>query len=91
VPDRSRKTAPGTVGASFGETPIYPPSYELGSRRVQCFMPQLFRGLWEQRLDREADYDLPVGAGDVLHVQVAELEEFEQLSGLPAMARSTCR
>jgi protein involved in polysaccharide export with SLBB domain len=80
VSDRSRETAPGTVGASSSETPIYPPSHELAGSRVHCLMPQLFRGLWEQRREPETDYDLPVGPGDVLHVQVAELEEFEQLS-----------
>jgi protein involved in polysaccharide export with SLBB domain len=45
-----------------------------------CSAPGPIRTLWEHRTNQGDSYDFPVGPGDVLHIQVADLKEFEQLT-----------
>jgi protein involved in polysaccharide export with SLBB domain len=45
-----------------------------------CSAPSPIRTLWEHRTKQGDSYDFPVGPGDVLHIQVADLKEFERLT-----------
>ena len=50
------------------------------SNHSDCSAPGPIRTLWERRTKQGDSYDFPVGPGDVLHIQVADLKEFEQLT-----------
>jgi protein involved in polysaccharide export with SLBB domain len=64
------------------------PAYRLTATSLEpivnshfdCSAPSPIRTLWEHRTKQGDSYDFPVGPGDVLHIQVADLKEFEQLT-----------
>lgn len=56
------------------------PRTELGDNHSGCSSPGPLRALWEQRTEVGGPYDFPVGPGDVLHVQVADLQEYQDLT-----------
>ena len=52
----------------------------IGNSHFDCSAPSPIGTLWERRTKQGNSYDFPVGPGDVLHIQVADLKEFEQLT-----------
>lgn len=53
---------------------------QLTSDYADCSSPGLLHTLWEQRNEQGKSYGFPIGPGDVLHIQIADLKEFEHLS-----------
>lgn len=56
------------------------PLGSTGESHFDCSAPGPIGTLWERRTKQGDSYDFPVGPGDVLHIQVADLKEFEQLT-----------
>jgi hypothetical protein len=54
---------------------VYNPRSDLLDKGGGCAIPGPLHSLWQQRTQSGNSYDFPVGAGDVLHVQVADLDE----------------
>ena len=64
------------------------PAYRLTAKPLDpivnshsdCSAPSPIRSLLEHRTGQGNSYDFPIGPGDVLHIQVADLKEFNQLT-----------
>ena len=52
----------------------------IGNSHFDCSAPSPIGTLWKHRTKQGGSYDFPVGPGDVLHIQVADLKEFQQLT-----------
>jgi polysaccharide export outer membrane protein len=78
VADSDRLATPDSPD-SFNNLAAKPPAL-IGHSHFDCSAPSPIGTLWERRTNQGASYDFPVGPGDVLHIQVADLKEFDHLT-----------
>lgn len=77
--DREKADTPD-VSASLA-SPLTGASNSVSAHEhADCSSPGPIRSLWEHRTEQGNSYDFPIGPGDVLHIQVADLKEFNQLT-----------
>jgi polysaccharide biosynthesis/export protein len=78
--DRQGSTGPTAVSQpssrQFGALSLA----AAGDSHSGCSGSAPLRTLWEQRKETTAVYDFPLGAGDILNIQAADLPEFQALT-----------
>jgi polysaccharide export outer membrane protein len=70
----------GISASSLNGSPTSISSANFGDNHTGCLGPGPLRTLWNQRKEGEEEYDFPVGVGDILHIQIAELPEYQDLT-----------
>src|SRR5262249_1174674 len=64
----------------LSNSPVNISSASFGDNHTGCLGPGQLRTLWNQRKGGEEEYDFPIGPGDILHIQVADLPEYQDLT-----------
>lgn len=71
--------APNPNSVSVSLSLVHPVWSDFLENLGDCATPGPLRNVWEQRKQAGDIYDFPIGTGDVLHVQVADLDELRDL------------
>jgi protein involved in polysaccharide export with SLBB domain len=75
ISDSERASTPNRAYDSTAKLPGW-----IADNHSDCSSPSPIRTLREHRAEQGDSYNFPVGPGDVLHIQVADLKEFEHLT-----------
>jgi polysaccharide biosynthesis/export protein len=76
---KENTVASNDANTSSTDSHISVPDPDLSENHTGCVSPGPLQALWNQRKQGDEAYDFPVGAGDVLNIQIAELPEYQNL------------